>query len=82
MSTESCKLPRPENADALPCAWPDCPEGSPKERVALMEGSVGVLRMHAGRRYEVEADQGATLWERKRVGSNWEWTKVDGRSGG
>ena len=82
MSTEPCNHPRPDNSDALPCAWPDCPDGSPKERVAIMEGSVGVLRMHSGRRYEVEADQGATLWERKRVGNSWEWTKVEGRPGG
>ena len=79
--SESCQHPRPDDALGLPCAFPGCPEGTPKERVAVMHGSAGVLRIATGRRYEIEADQGVVLWERKRAstGDAWEWTPVEGR---
>jgi hypothetical protein len=70
----TCTHPQPDETLGLPCAWPGCEEGTPKESVAVMRGANGVLRrVMPGPRYEVEADGGVTLYRRRRIGDGWEW---------
>jgi hypothetical protein len=70
----TCSHVLPDESLGLPCAWPGCPDGTPKETVAVMHGESGVLRKSMpGPKYEIEAQDGVTLYRRHQTTTGWEW---------